>query len=168
MEKSKVDIALVIIHESIHAYLNVKFRSPTIGMSIANINNMDIANCINTYYNGFSGNQTQHSFFVDYMIPTITEILTDIKDSLVTPQEATEAEYPTNGGSIIYEPLTTNPPSNEISDVQVQWNWITFFYYFSFTGLQNCSAFPFNFPFQTLNDYYYIRYMSAFNFIFNP
>jgi len=173
MNKSKADIALTIIHECMHAFLNIKFRNPSIGMSIDNINNMDLQQCINTYYNGFSGNQTQHSFFVNNMRPTLVQILNDIKDFIITPSQANEMENPTNGSAFIYAPLN-NPPTMSISNTQIQWNWNTFFNYFSYFGLHNCTAYPYTNPvnsshvFLNNDDYYHYKYISAFNAIFNP
>ena len=118
LHKSNLDIALTIIHEYIHAYLNVKFRIPSVGQPIpfSEINNKDLKDCINTYYNGFSGNQTQHSFFSDFMVPTIREILSNVKDILVSSQQANGVQNPTNGGAFLYYPLTNPPQLGQISD----------------------------------------------------
>ncbi|POS00822.1 hypothetical protein Q361_1207 [Flavobacterium croceum DSM 17960] len=168
LTKSKMNIALFVLHEYIHAYLNVKFRKPPIGFSISQINSMDFVNCVNTYYNGFSGAQSQHNFFVDFMIPTIVEILSDIKNILITSQEASQIENPIDGGAILYQPMNGNPLTP--SDIQIPWNWNTFLYYFSYQGLQNCSAFPFSiYPnLITSGDYYYHWYNGCYNTIFNP
>ncbi len=173
LSKSKVDIAQTIIHEAMHAFLNIKLRNPNIGIPISTLNNMDIQDCINTYYNGFSGNQTQHNFFVNYMVPTLAQILIEIKDSIITPQQANQLENPTNGAAFIYQPLT-NPPTFQISTTQIQWNWNNFFNYFSYSGLQNCTAYPYTTPlnqghiFNNNEDYYNYYYNFAFNIIFNP
>ncbi|WP_396178915.1 hypothetical protein [Flavobacterium sp.] len=162
---SYLDIALTIIHESIHAYLNIKFRNPTIGMSINDINNMDFQQCINTYYNGFSGNQTQHSFYVNYMIPVMVNILNDVKPLLISPSQEQQLIYPTNGGAILYQPMG-NPPS--ASATILPWNWNDFFKYFSYTGLQSSSAFPTIFPPNSDANYLRVSYINAYNIIFNP
>ncbi|MCL9804447.1 hypothetical protein NAT51_02870 [Flavobacterium amniphilum] len=174
LTRSKFEVAQTIIHECIHAFLNIKLRNPSIGMTIETINNLDLQSCINTYYNGFSGNQTQHSFFVDHMIPILVEIFQDIKDLVITSEQANQLENPTNGAAIIYQPLNNPPILGGISSTQVSWNWDTFFTYFSYTGLQNCSAFPFSIPrsanhiFLNDNDYYFYYYISAFNAVINP
>lgn len=173
---SKLDIALTIIHEYMHAYLNVKFRTPSVGQPIpfSEINDKDLKDCINTYYNGFSGNQTQHSFFVDFMVPTIKEILLDVKDILVTPQQANSVENPTNGGAFLYYPLTNPPQLGQISNIYATWSWNTFFNHFAYIGLQNCTSYPYSKPlnqnhtFNNEEDFFHYYYISVYNTIFNP
>ena len=167
LTKSKVNIALTILHECIHAFLNVKLRNPSIALPISQINNMDFQMCVNTYYNGFSGVQSEHSFMVNNMVPTMVQIFQDIKDLIVNATQANAIENPTNGGAFIYQPLY-NPPTNEISDIRVPWNWNTFFRYLSYNGLQNCTAYPFSYPYQNNDDFYRHSYMIAFQTIFNP
>lgn len=165
INNSDADVALTILHECIHAYLNIKFRNPTIGMSIENINNMDFQECINTYYNGFTGNQTQHSFFVENMIPIMVDILNDIKPFLISPTQELQLIYPTNGGAILYEPMG-NPPT--ASAMVIPWNWDDFFKYFCYTGLDSSTAFPTIFPPNSNAEFIRISYINAFNIIFNP
>jgi hypothetical protein len=175
LHKSNLDIALTIIHEYIHAYLNVKFRIPSVGQPIpfSEINNKDLKDCINTYYNGFSGNQTQHSFFSDFMVPTIREILSNVKDILVSSQQANGVQNPTNGGAFLYYPLTNPPQLGQISDTYATWNWNTFFNYFAFNGLQNCTSYPYSKPtnqnhiFNNEEDFFRYYYISVYNTIFN-
>ena len=165
LDKSKIDIAIILLHECIHAYLNIKLLNPSIGMSLTSVNSMNIQECINTYYNGFSVTESQHSFFVDFMVPTMTQILMDVKDTLATPSQINELENPTNGSAILYAPMGS-PPT--ISDVQIPWDWETCFNHLSYMGLQNCTSYPFNYPVQNTQDYYHLRYIIAFNAIFNP
>ena len=170
LHKSKADIALTILHECIHAFLNVKFKNSSIGISIEDVNNKDFKQLINAVYNSFSNNQDQHNFFVDKMIPTMIAVLNEIKGNILTAQEIDQLENPTNGGAILYTPLNSPPTTVEPSDIQVSWNWNNFFKYFSYKGLQSCVAYPYhdNPPFSTLDDYYRNRYLSAFNTICNP
>jgi hypothetical protein len=166
LTNSKVDIANSILHECIHAYLNIKFRNPSIGMSIANINNMDFQTCINTYYNGFSGNQTQHSFYVNFMIPTMVQILKDIKSDIITTAQADLVENPTNGVAFIYQPMG-NYPNIEISSVQIPWSWNDFFTHLAFTGLQESTAYPSVYPKESYYNFIKDEYMNAFNVLIN-
>jgi hypothetical protein len=168
LNNSNLAIAQTIIHECIHAYLNIKLYSPNIGMSITNINDLDFQECINTYYNNFSVPQTQHSFFADSLIPTLKEIFIDTKDLLLTPDKINSVDNPTNGVAFLYQPLN-NPPDYQQSSVQVQWNWNIFFTYLSYTGLQNCNAFPFAYPqISNINDYYFFYYITIYNLILKP
>ncbi len=166
LTKSKVDIANSILHECIHAYLNIKFRNPSFGMSIANINNMDFQTCINTYYNGFSGNQTQHSFYVNFMIPTMVQILKDIKSDVITTAQANLVENPTNGVAFIYQPMG-NYPNIEISSVQIPWSWNDFFTHLAFTGLQESTAYPIIYPKESYYNFIKEQYINAFEVLIN-
>lgn len=154
-------IAVTIIHESIHAFLNVKFRHPTVGMPISDINNMDFTQCINQYFNGFSGGESQHDFFVYYMAPIIKDILQEISPQLYTPHQVHIAENPTydNGGSIIYAPMDTVPPS--MSANPVPWNWDDYFTHLSYIGLKNCSSFSIIYPHNSVEYYYWSSYLAA-------
>ena len=161
---NKVSIALSIMHECIHAYLNIKLRNPSIGMTIENINNMDFVDCINTYYNSFSGNQTQHNFFANNMIPTMVNIFLEIKDLLLTPTQINNVVNNPNGNSSLYA-VTQTTPSVVTSNI-ISWNWIDYFTHVSFTGLQNCTAYstyyPVGSPNALLSEQY--LYLAAFNF----
>ncbi|MGO4820276.1 MULTISPECIES: SprT-like domain-containing protein [unclassified Flavobacterium] len=56
---NKMEIAKTILHECIHAYLNVKLCDGDQGISISNLNNLDLYNLINEKHNCFNGNQDQ-------------------------------------------------------------------------------------------------------------
>ena len=79
-----MEIAKTIIHECIHAYLNVKLFDSGQGMSITTLNNLDFFNVVNQEYNGFNGDQEQHNFIYKYLLPTLKTILSDVKDKLVS------------------------------------------------------------------------------------
>ena len=167
LTKSKLDIATTILHECIHAYLNIKLRNPSIGMSIPNINNLDVKSCINTYYNNFIGNQAQHSFFVDNMIPTMTAILSQLIDELTTVEQRIQVQNPTIPAQTIYEPIPNSIPL-QISANPIPWNWTNFLRYFCHRGLENCTAYPFHTTANTLDSYYNAQYTYVFNYVFNP
>ncbi|TRW26670.1 hypothetical protein FMM05_04640 [Flavobacterium zepuense] len=128
-------LAVAIIHECLHAFLNVKLRNPEIGMAILDINDMKFDECINTYYNGFTGNQNQHDFFVNHMTPTIKQILTEIKNTLYTPQQiylTTHPELP--NGVAIHSPMDNVIPLQPSEQV-IPWNWDDYFTHLSFMGI---------------------------------
>jgi hypothetical protein len=166
LTNSNVNIATVIIHECIHAFLNVKLRHPNIGMSINNINNLNLQDCINTYYNSFSGNQSQHDFFVDFLIPTIYNILSELKEELLTSQQILIADNPIEPNQYIYGINQTNPAT--FNDDILPWSWSDYFYYQSQSGLQNCSAFNIINPLNSPNYLNFIQYISKGTLIFNP
>lgn len=109
ISQPEVSTAKTIIHECVHAYLNIKLRHPSIGMDIQDINDMDFTECINTCYDGFTLPESQHNFIADFMVETMAEILLDVKDQLIPAAQQFEVENPSNGGAFLYAPLTLNP-----------------------------------------------------------
>ncbi len=166
LSKPKIDIALVILHECVHAYLNIKFRNPSIGMSIDNINDMDFQECINTYYNGFSGNQTQHSFFMEYMIPVMVKILNDIKSEILTPSQIAAVENP-EPNAFIYA-VTETTPATINYNIILPWNWNNYFTHLCTNGLENSIAYPLIYPAGSSNLLKRTQYLSIGLFIFIP
>ncbi|MFB3389809.1 hypothetical protein [Flavobacterium sp. LAR06] len=122
-----MDIAKTIIHEGIHAYLNVKLGDPSIGMSIPTLNNMDIADAMNSYYNGKDGDQTQHSFIYAHLVPTMQMILLEVRPSLVSPAKSKEVE-----GAL----MTMKDES-----ITGYFNWNGYYRNLSLLGLHNCHFF---------------------------
>lgn len=116
------------MHECIHAYLNVKLCDAGQGMSIPNINNLDFYNIVNQQYNGFTPGQNQHNFIYNYMLPTMTKVLAEVKDLLVTSEE-----------NITMSTLTMHIPLNQSPGPN--FNWADFYHNLSLSGLQNCDFF---------------------------
>ncbi|MEZ4878131.1 MAG: hypothetical protein R2805_11340 [Flavobacterium sp.] len=129
LSSNKMEIAKTIIHECIHAFLNVKLCDAGQGMSIPTLNNMDFYNVVNQEYNGFSPGQNQHNFIYNYMLPTMVTILSEVKDFLVSPADNT---------SIMSTVLHPNNPEPNPSQ---PFNWNDCYYYLSLGGLQNCLFF---------------------------
>ncbi|NDP26601.1 MAG: hypothetical protein GZ087_04120 [Flavobacterium sp.] len=123
-----MSIVKTIIHECIHAYLNLKLCDPSIGMSIPTLANMDVYSCINEYYNDFSSGQNQHNFIYNMMLPTMETILSQVKDLLVDP---------TNNAAMLdlnmRIPFDTSPAT--------PFNWNDYYHNLSLSGLQDCSFF---------------------------
>lgn len=127
--QSKLLIAKTIMHECIHAYLNIKLKNSGAGISIPNINNKDLSDLINNQYNGFKGSQDQHNFIYNYMLPTMRTILADVKDFLVSSDDNTEIM------SRSLHPLYPN------LDPSVLFDWDDCLLNIALNGLQNCSFF---------------------------
>lgn len=166
LANSDINIALTILHECVHAYLNIKLRNPTIGMPISNINDMDFQECINTYYNGFSGDQTQHSFFVDNMIPVMVSVLQEIKDEIFTSSQISLVEYP-EPNAVIYGATNTIPATINYN-VALPWNWNTYFTHLCTVGLESSISFPIIYPSNSSSLLNRNQYLSIGTFIFNP
>ena len=125
---NKMEIAKTILHECLHAFLNVKLCDTSIGISIPNVNNMEVYNCINEYYNGFNNDQNQHDFIYNFMVPNMVTVLSEVKDLLVTPAES----------NFLETEISLHPTSPTLD---IPWNWNDFYLNLSLGGLQNCKFF---------------------------
>lgn len=132
---SAIAVAKTILHESIHAYLKLKYIKCNIGTPfddiIDDIDDKNLEELLNYYYETACPEEEQHEFIFANMIPTMQDILADIRDSLIPENHQQNAEALT----FIDE---TNPSGPEIN-----WNWNEFYKYFSMAGLQNTDAFQF-------------------------
>jgi len=132
---SAIAVAKTILHESIHAYLKLKYIKCNIGTPfddiIDDIDDKNLEELLNYYYDTACPEEEQHEFIFANMIPTMQDILADIRDSLIPENHQQNAEALT----FIDE---TNPSGPEIN-----WNWNEFYKYFSMAGLQNTDAFQF-------------------------
>lgn len=81
-DASNVSIATAIIHEMIHAYLNVLRKTHGVVPSV--LSGQDLATCIVNYFQNDLGNVTaQNNFMVQNFGPVITQILIEIKKRIV-------------------------------------------------------------------------------------
>ena len=128
--KSNFEIAKTIIHEIIHAYLNIK-RKGCSAASIPEINSHLFPELISSFYTAGCSidvnntDQSEHAFMFDHMIPAFQMIFAEIRDILATPNNISEAE------GVYYD--NNDQPYN--------WNWQDFYKYFSMNGLHNNNAF---------------------------
>ncbi len=163
LTKSKIETASVIIHELIHAFLNIKLRHPNIGMSIPNINNKDLECLLNENYNSILGNSS-HDFMIEKLIPTMVQMLAEIKDDIFTPiQIANANNFPT---TFIYQPMTSNPFGPD--DIKLQFNWNDYFTNLCMRGLETTNYFITNFANPSVNYTYFYQYINLGNSLFNP
>ena len=126
---NKIEIAKTILHECIHAYLNVKFYDASQGINIPNLNNLDLFNLINEKYNSFNGNQDQHNFIYNFMLPTMVKVLSEVKDKLVSASDNT---------NISQNFLLPNLPA---TTPMVAFNWKDCLDNIALGGLQDCAFF---------------------------
>lgn len=131
--KSNFEIAKTIIHEIIHAYLNIK-RKGCSAASIPQINSHLFPELISSFYaSGCSidvnnADQSEHAFMFDYMIPAFQMIFAEIRDLLTSQLSIQNAE-----SSVL---IDFN--GNTINDT---FNWNNFYRYFAMNGLNNNNAF---------------------------
>lgn len=126
---NKLEIAKTIIHECIHAYLNVKLCDAGQGISIPTLNNSELFNLINSQYNGFNGNQDQHNFIYTFMLPTMQTILSQVKDLLITPAN----NQVMLNDVVVHIPFFNSPST--------PFNWNDYYHNLVLSGLQDCSFF---------------------------
>jgi hypothetical protein len=126
---NKMEIAKTILHECIHAFLNVKLYDTVQGINVSTLNSEQLFHLINQQYNGFSGSQDQHNFIYNYILPTMEQILSDVKDTLVTSLNNIEMLNDVS----VHIPLDSSPSSAFV--------WNDYYHNLSLNGLQNCSFF---------------------------
>lgn len=135
---SDIKIARTILHECIHAYLNIKKMDCNLGTTIQELNGLDLQELIGTFYQGFNCHinvndsaQSQHVFIFDHLIPVFISVLNESKDALIKNQNQ----------------FLTNPYAefeNPVTNTSEPFNWNDFFYYMSLEGLHETDAFENN------------------------
>ena len=126
---SNIALAKTILHESLHAYLKVK-QYKCAGTSLGILNDIEISELLNMYHSTACPQQGDHEFMFEYLLPTMAEILADIKDDLIPQGHQTSAETS-------YTFIDENNPSGP----ELPWNWNQFFEYLSIAGLHKSNAF---------------------------
>ena len=140
---SNLSIAKTILHECIHAYLNIKKIDQNLGTTIAALNGLDLGQLLGTFSTGFggvpvsTGTVTQHDFMFNYMIPVFTDVLLSLKDKLISPFHISQAEN--------QDPWVLS--NNEV----YPFNWTDLFYYLSLNGLHESTPFLSQFPAGSIN-----------------
>ncbi|SFC55227.1 SprT family zinc-dependent metalloprotease [Flavobacterium phragmitis] len=126
-DKSQINIenAKTILHECIHAYLFIKANNPSVGA--------DFVKILNSMYPTIN---EQHDFMYDKMIPTMQNVLSEIRDLVTTSagRNVLETEYTMRPTAI------TNPSAS------TPWIWNEYYKYISLNGLQETSCFIQDFP----------------------
>jgi|GEM_PF-1390380 len=131
---SNIKIAKVIIHELIHAYLNIKLKNCNQGASLPFINNLELGQLIQSFYQNFNceidfggSPQSQHSFMFDFLIPTFQTIFQETRDVLISESNINYAN------SIHFSDTNLGVDEN--------WNWDNFYKYITLNGLHQCESF---------------------------
>lgn len=132
--KSNFKVAKTILHECIHAYLNIKKINCNLGTTIPELNGLDLQSLIGTFYQSFGCHidvngspQSQHEFMFTYLIPTFQSIIGDIYQSLASES------------NLNY--VNSTPFYNSLTDENFNWSWNDFFKYYSLEGLHQCDSF---------------------------
>jgi len=134
--RTPIQIAKTIIHECIHAFLMVKSLECEAGSELDEFNNTMLTDLLNYYYNfdnSCSSSPDQHEFMFSYMLPTMTDILSEIKDSIIpeNQQDAIESIDFYTISQYIDGPLTESTP----------FSWSELYYYLCLSGLHQSEAY---------------------------
>lgn len=148
---SAIAVAKTIMHESIHAYLILKHIKCNVGTPfdeiMEDIDDKSLEELLNYYYDTACPNEEQHEFMFEHMIPTMSEILADVRDELVPLSHQQNAEADT---TFFDEANPTGP--------QVSWSWEQFYKYLSMAGLQNSDSFQWDIAPGSVKYQNYIKY----------
>lgn len=132
--KSDIFIAKVILHEAIHAYLNIKQANCNNGATLPYLNNLQLGELIRTFYQGFNCHinvngsaQSQHDFIFNHMIPTFMDVLWGLKDKLISQSHQQQ--------------ITSDPFYNTTTEAFEPFIWNDFFYNLSLAGLHQTESF---------------------------
>ncbi|QHI38500.1 hypothetical protein IMCC3317_38930 [Kordia antarctica] len=144
----RISLAKTILHECIHAYIKLKKLDSNQGTTFQDINNETLGQLINQYYgNGqFSNGQHGHEFMFDYMLPSMQQMLSDVRDNLVPENHRQIVESRNYQSSS--NPVVSNHP----------WDWNEFYYYYSLLGLHNTNAFEQQIESNPIKNYLYGKY----------
>jgi len=144
---SRISVAKSIIHECIHAYLNLKRIDCNQGTNFDELNNKLFGELINEYYDGICADtQEGHEFMFDYMLPSMQGILSDVRDNFI-PESHRQ----------IVEAYNFQSQSNPVVP-STPWNWDQFYYYFSLVGLHNTAEFQQQIATDPIKNYIFNRY----------
>ena len=133
---SAIAVAKTIMHESIHAYLTFKYYSCNQGATLGIMDDVEMTELLSEYYLECAPLQGQHEFMFNFLVPTMSEILSDLKDDLIPQNHQQSAE---NRQFVNEENPTTDDLGSYVRNVP--WNWDVFFKYMSLVGLHESSAF---------------------------
>ena len=134
---SNILIAQTIIHELLHAYLNIKLKNCNAGASIPYINNLELGQLIQVFYQNFNchpnvngASQSQHQFMFDHLVPIFTTIFSEIRNDLIPQSQISYVEQ------ALFVDSTLG--INEL------WNWDKFYKYLALSGLHQCDSYQTN------------------------
>ena len=128
---SNIQVAKTVLHELIHAYLNIKYIDCNLGTPLPYLSNTELQNLMNSHFTAFcpiNSGQNQHDFMFNEMIPLFQSVFSEIRDLLIPPNHITDAEN---------EPIV-NAAGNDTGEI---FNWNNFYKYLAFDGLHLSNTF---------------------------
>lgn len=153
---SNIKIAKIIIHELMHAYLNIKMINCNQGASLPTINNLELGELIQLFYDNFNCHievngspQSQHDFMYAHLVSSFQAIFNETRDLLISQANIDYANS-----------LNFSNPSLNINE---SWIWNKFFKYITLNGLHQCDSFFQATSSDPIENFFYQNYMSMEN-----
>lgn len=144
---ARISVAKTIVHECIHAYLNIKKLDCNQGTTFDEINNKLFSELINEYYDGSCETQQEgHEFMFDYMIPSMQTILGNVRDNFIPENHQNFAE--SHNFASESNPIVPSSP----------WNWNDFYYNLSLQGLENTQKYQQQIGSDPIKRFFYLQY----------
>lgn len=140
------------MHECIHAYLNVKQTECEENTTLTQINAWELHELINQIntenksciFSNEPANQDDHHFKFNNLVPNMANILSQLKDDLISEQHQLQAESSTF--------------DNPITNLSEPFVWNNFFKYQAMDGLNKTTVFKNNIKNNILENSKYTQY----------
>ena len=123
LEKANILIAKTIIHEYLHAYLNLKYLDANLGTSLSFLSNLELEELMYYYFTP----TTEHNFMSQHMIPVFQNILSEIVNNLLSAQNTND--------------LNNTPITEANGTVIENFDFMHFYKYLAFEGLHNSQSY---------------------------
>jgi len=112
------------------------------GVSFENMDDFEISELLNVYDTECMLQQGQHEFMFNFIIPTMVDVLKELKDQLIPLSHQQGAE----GYMLINETNPTIDANTGEIVYDAPWDWDSFFKHLSLSGLHNSSIFHLEYP----------------------
>ena len=123
LEKANILIAKTIIHEYLHAYLNLKYLDINHGASLSFLSNLQLEELMFYYFTP----AIEHDFMFNQMIPVFQNILSEIITDLLSAQDIVD---------------TNNYPITDTNGIVIEnFNFMNFYKYLAYEGLHNSQSY---------------------------
>ncbi|WP_130733253.1 hypothetical protein [Flavobacterium sp. J27] len=123
LEKANILIAKTIIHEYLHAYLNLKYLDINQGTTLSFLSNLQLEELMYYYFTP----ATEHDFMFNQMIPVFQNILSEIISELLSTEDIAD---------------TNNNPITDANGIVIEnFNFMNFYKYIAYEGLHNSQSY---------------------------
>ena len=143
-------VARTIIHEAIHAYLNVKVFECVSGTTVESLDDKDLEELlIEMEYDCLNTAVSDHDLIFNGLIEHMEEILEEAFPDLVAPED--------------FNPNINYFPPNANTDDPIPFGWTSGYHYISLSGLSGTSGFQTRLPIGSDSLYFFNSYNADIN-----